>query len=85
MDYNLQFFGMNIIWWTIWFIVFSFYFSFFVPVLKKKIRRTPLEVLQNRLSKGEINVNEYEQRKRFIEKDHDLIARMFFSTRILNH
>lgn len=52
-------------------------FLLFVPVLKKKIRRTPLDVLQSRLSKGEINVYEYEQRKRFIEKDRDLIAKMF--------
>ena len=85
MNYDMQFFGMNIIWWFVWLVGFSFYFSFFVPVLKKKILRTPLDVLQSRLSKGEINVYEYEQRKRFIEKDRDLITKMFFSSRILNH
>ncbi len=77
MDYNYHFFGMDLIWWAIWLAVLISYFSFFAPVLKKNIKNSPLDILPRRFSTGEISVQDYEQRKRFIEKDCDLRVRMF--------
>jgi len=69
---------MNLIWWAVWLIVLISYFYFFKPVLKKDVKNSPLDILQRRFSTGEINVQDYEQRRRFIEKDCDLRTRMFF-------
>ncbi len=85
MDYNYYFFGMNIIWWAVWFILLSSFFYFFVPVSKKNANNSPLDILQRRFSNGEINIHEYEQRKRFLEKDQDLKTKMFFLSGLSKH
>lgn len=84
MFLNYHFFGMDIIWWLIWFTALVLFFSFFVPVSKKHAKQTPLDILQRRFSNGEISVHEYEQRKRFLEKDHDLKIKLFFRSSLYN-
>jgi uncharacterized membrane protein len=76
---------MNIIWWAVWFILLSSFFYFFVPVSKKNANNSPLDILQRRFSNGEINIHEYEQRKRFLEKDQDLKTKMFFLSGLSKH
>lgn len=85
MIYNYHFLGMDLVWWAIWFIVLTFFFSYFVPVSKRNAKNTPLDILQRRFSNGEISVNDYEQRKRFLGKDQDLKIRMFFLAGLTKH
>jgi putative membrane protein len=73
---------MDLIWWAIWFIILVSFFSFFVPVSRKHAKSSPLDILQRRFSNGEINIHEYEQRKRFLEKDEDLKTKIFFLSRM---
>jgi len=77
MYYNYHFFGMHLIWWAVWFTILVSFFSFFVPISKKSAKNTPLDILQRRFSNGEISVYEYEQRKRFLEKDRDFKMKIF--------
>lgn len=85
MYFNYHFLGMDLIWWIIWGITLISFFSFFVPVSRKTLRYKPLDILQRKLSNGEINIYEYEQRKRFIEKDEDLKTKLFFRSRVLKN
>ena len=85
MIYNYHFLGMDLAWWAVWFIILTFFFSYFVPVSKKNAKNTPLDILQRRFSNGEISVNDYEQRKRFLGKDQDLKLRMFFLAGLSKH
>jgi len=85
MYYNYYFFGMSIIWWAIWFTFLISFFYFFVPVSKKHAKQTPLDILQRRFSNGEISVFDYEQRRRFLEKDHDFKIKMFFLSGLSKH
>lgn len=82
MYYTYHFLGMDLIWWAFWFILLTSFFTFFVPVLRKNAKNTPIDNLQRRFANGEINIYEYEQRKRFLEKDEDLKRRMFFLFRL---
>jgi putative membrane protein len=84
MNYNYHFVGMDLIWWAICPIVLISFFYFFVSVSKKYAKKTPLDILRRRFSFGEISVNEYEQRKRFLEKEQDLQTRMFFVSSLSN-
>ncbi len=85
MIYNYHFLGMDLAWWAVWFIILTFFFVNFVPVSKKNAKNTPLDILQRRFSNGEISVNDYEQRKRFLGKDQDLKLRMFFLSGLSKH
>ena len=85
MDYNDYFFGMTITWWAVWLVLLATFFYFFVPVSKKNTKYAPLDILQRRFSKGEISVHEYEQRKRFLEKDQDFETRLFFLSSLSKH
>jgi putative membrane protein len=78
MFYNYDFFGMDLIWWGVWFILITVFFYFFQPVRRKKVKRNPIDVLQYKFSNGEINENEYEQRRRVLEIDKNSELRMFF-------
>jgi putative membrane protein len=78
MFYTYHFLGMDLIWWMIWPILMGLFFSFFKPVLKKNAKNTPIDILQRRFSNGEISMDEYEQRKRLLEKDVDSELRMYF-------
>ena len=86
MYFNYHFFGMDLIWWLVWAITLICFFSFFVPVPRKTAKKhIPLDILQHKLSSGEINIYEYEQKKRFLEKDEDLKTRLFFLSRSLKN
>lgn len=85
MYYNYHFFGMDLIWWVIWSVFLLAFFYFFVPISRKNAKNNPFDILQRRLSNGEISIHEYEQRKRFLEKDQDLKLKIFFMSGLSKH
>lgn len=63
-------YGMHLVWWFVWlvFIFWIFATPYYVPGQRKKYD-SPLSILQKRFASGEINKEEYEERKQIIEKD----------------
>lgn len=63
------FFGMHLLWWLFWIVLIAALFGLFEPVPRKKVRETPLQVLQRRYAMGELSTQEYEERKTRLAKD----------------
>ncbi len=63
------YFGMHLFWWLFWGVLIVGLFALFQPVPRGKARATPLERLQRRYANGEISTEEYEERKKRLEKD----------------
>lgn len=63
------FWGMHLFWWLFWIVLFVAFFSLLTPVPRRRVRETPLEVLQRRYAAGEISTAEYEERKTRLTKD----------------
>lgn len=65
------FFGMHALWWLFWIAVIgaAAVFLFQAPTRPPPARETPLELLQRRYAAGEISKEEYEERKRALERD----------------
>jgi len=70
MVYNTSFWGMDFIWWVLLVIMLVWIFAvpYDIPFQRKR-KRTPLEILQVRLASGEIGMEEYEERKKVIDRD----------------
>lgn len=69
MDHG-HFWGMHWLWWILWVILLVWIFAtpWNIPGQKKK-KDTPLDILQKRYAAGEINTDEYEERKKVLERD----------------
>ena len=65
------FFGMHLVWWIFWFVAITALFSLATPVPKGKARasETPLNILQRRYARGEIDSAQYEERKTQLTRD----------------
>lgn len=63
------FFGMHLLWWLFWIALIAALFGLFGPVSRKKVRDTPLQVLQRRYAMGELSTQEYEERKKRLTVD----------------
>ncbi|MFZ5875451.1 MAG: SHOCT domain-containing protein [Nitrospirota bacterium] len=63
------FLGMHVFWWLFWVVLILALFGLFEPVPRRKMRETPLQVLQRRYAAGEISTQEYEERKQRLERD----------------
>lgn len=63
------FFGMHLLWWLFWIVLIAALFGLFEPVPRKKVRETPLQVLQRRYATGELSTQEYEERKKRLVED----------------
>lgn len=64
--------GMHGLWWIVWVVLIAVlvYAVWGRPGRDRgKPRETPLEVLQRRLAQGEIDIEQYEQRKAVLERD----------------
>lgn len=63
-----QYGGMHLFWWIIWmfFIFWVFATPYRLPGQNKKYN-TPLDILKKRLALGEINQEEYQEKKKLIE------------------
>ena len=62
------FWGMHLFWWLFWFALIAVFFSLLAPVPRRKVRETPLQILQRRYAAGEISTQEYEERKSKLER-----------------
>ena len=65
-----HFWGMHWIWWILWIIILFWIFAlpYDVPG-QKKSKNSPLEILKKRYAAGEISSEEFEERKRLLEKN----------------
>jgi putative membrane protein len=68
-DYG--FFGMHLLWWIFWILAVVLLFSVapLVPKGKTRASETPLEILQCRYARGEIDAAEYEERTSRLTRD----------------
>lgn len=65
------FLGMHAFWWIFWIAIVVALFSLATPVPKGRARAsgTPLDVLQRRFARGEIDAAEYEERRALLTDD----------------
>jgi putative membrane protein len=70
-DGSWGFWGMHLFWWLFWIVLLVAFFSLVTPVPRRRVRETPLEVLQRRYAAGEISTEEYEERKARLTKDRN--------------
>jgi putative membrane protein len=64
--------GMHWLWWIFWFVLIGalVYAAWGRPSERRRgSRETPHEVLRRRLASGEIDAQEYEQRKALLDRD----------------
>ena len=66
-----SFFGMHVIWWFAWILIFTTAFSAFTPVPKRDFRAgvRALDILRRRYAAGQISSEDYERRKTVLERD----------------
>lgn len=64
-----HFYGMHLIWWVIW-IIFILWIlaSTLKSSRKKRKEETPLDILNKRFANGEISKEEYDEKKKIINK-----------------
>ena len=62
--------GMHLIWWFIWMSLLFWIFAtpYYVPGKQKK-RGSALDILKKRFAAGEITAEEYQERKKILDKD----------------
>jgi len=63
--------GMHGYWWVFWFFLWIVMLSFWMPVRRTTYRQmqSPLQLLQRRYAAGEINSEEYEERRTKLLRD----------------
>ncbi|HET9056191.1 MAG TPA: SHOCT domain-containing protein [Chitinophagaceae bacterium] len=64
------FWGMHWVWWILWLILLFWIFAvpYNIPGQRNK-KDTPLDILKKRFASGEISKEEFEERKKVLEKD----------------
>jgi putative membrane protein len=67
---NNGFWGMNMIWWFLWFVMIFWIFAtpYDIPGQRRK-KNSPLNLLQKRFASGEITKEEYQEHKKILEND----------------
>jgi putative membrane protein len=67
---NYSYWGMNIIWWFIWsgVVFWIFAIPYDIPGQRKR-KDSPLDILRKRFASGQINTEEYNQKKKILERD----------------
>ena len=70
MFYSGNYWGMNLIWWVIWMIMIFWIFAtpYNIPGQRTK-KDSPLDILQKRFASGQINNDEYQEKKKILEND----------------
>lgn len=65
------FFGMHVFWWLLWLVVILTLVSTVVPIPKSQLRsgETAMDILRRRYAAGLITSDEYEERRRILERD----------------
>jgi putative membrane protein len=65
-----QFWGMNLIWWFIWgFMLFWIFATPYNIPGERRRKDSALDILQKRFATGEMNTEEYQDKKRILEND----------------
>lgn len=69
MDYTNYYWGMNFIWWIIWFLLIFWVFAvpYDIPGQRNK-KDSPLDILKKRYASGQIDVKEYNEKKKILEQ-----------------
>jgi putative membrane protein len=70
--YHWTFFGMHFFWWLAWIALIIAFISTMASASRRTVRLRHDEsfgILQRRYAAGEITTQEYEERKRVIERD----------------
>ncbi|NNE68615.1 MAG: hypothetical protein HKN33_18765 [Pyrinomonadaceae bacterium] len=72
---HIWFGGMHAYWWIFWVVMIILFLMFLEPIPKKeakKRRENPLEILKRRYATGEIDTEEYEERKSRLEETNSV-------------
>ncbi len=69
MHENYQLWGMHFFWWIVWviFLIWIFAVPYNIPGQRLK-KDTPLDLLKKRFASGEIDNNEFLEKKKLLEK-----------------
>jgi len=69
-SYNNYFGGMHFFWWVIWIIIIIWIFvtPWDIPGQRRK-KDTPMEILKKRFANGEINKEEFEEKKKILQQN----------------
>lgn len=67
--YHGYFWGMHWIWWILFLIIIVLIVSPNRITGSRKKEETPMDILKKRLAKGEIDKEEYEEKKRILEQN----------------
>lgn len=68
MQESYQYFGMHYFWWFAWIIMLVWIFAIPYNIPGQRLRMdSPLELLKKRLALGEINNEEYLEKKKLLE------------------
>lgn len=61
---------MHFFWWVVWiiFIIWIFATSWDIPGKRRK-KDTPIEILKKRFANGEINKEEFEEKKKILQQN----------------
>ena len=70
MFYNNYYWGMHFFWWILWILMLAWIFvvPYDIPYQRRR-KDSPLDILQKRFAAGEIDANEYSQKRKIIEND----------------
>jgi len=70
MFYANNFWGMGLVWWFAWLIMLFWIFAvpYNIPGQRNK-KDLPLDILKKRLASGQIDTDEYQQKKQMLEKE----------------
>lgn len=71
MFYNgYYFWGMHWVWWIVWIILLFWIFALPYRIPGQRIKKEgPLDILNKRYANGEMNTDEYQERKKVLEAD----------------
>lgn len=67
---NWGFFGMHFFWWLFWILLVVGLVWFASSARRPEPRESPLETLQRRYARGEIDAAEYEERRARLAGGH---------------
>lgn len=76
--YAWSFWGMNFLWWLFWLGLLAAFFALATPVPRRRVRLYdhPLSILRRRYAAGDINTEEYEERRARLVRDMEVDPRL---------
>jgi putative membrane protein len=65
---NYNFVGMHLVWWIIWMTLLIWIFATPYNIPGQRIKTNdPLDILKKRFASGQINKDEYQEKKKLLE------------------